>query len=351
MPEPKGLFGSPAPAATAAPFTPPVQDMKVAAPVAGQSLAPFTLQEIVTYGGAAEQKAGGIVQKINASTRAGDIDEVGKSLNALLAAGNQYDPSKLKAGGIMGFFKKKKRELEAHFASVDAQVNTLAADVDKQVKHFASRIGDLELLAQDNQQRHIEIGKVMVEAEARIAWMEANPPAVTPGDTFSAQNLTNWQQVIDYAKKRVDDLRRVQTLCELYGPQIQMMKQNAGLLVMKFGEVQSTTLPQMQQSFSLYIMNMETEKGAAFAKNLTDTNNRLIQENAKKLGQATVAVRTEMARSSIDLGTLTFAKDEFFRTMDEVKRIGDETATRLATERPQVEQLSQDLMQRLGQPA
>lgn len=349
MSEPRGLnLGKTAPTATATPFTPPIQAMPIAAPVVGQALVPFTLQEVIEYGKPAEMGASSVVQKINASTRAGDIDEVGKALNALLQAGHQYDPGKLRPGGFLGFFKKKKRELESHFKSVDAQVATLAQDVEKQIGHFGGRIGDLEKLSKENEARYHEIGKVMVKAEERIAWMEANPPVVDPTSTFSAQNKANWDQVISYAKKRVDDLRRTQSLCELYGPQIEMMKQNAGLLVMKFGEVKSTTLPQMQTSFSLYIINMESEKGAAFSKQIDDSNNDLIRKNADKLGVATVAVRQQMARSSIDLSTLQHAKDAFIRTMDEVKQIETETLARLAAERPLIEQMSQDLAARLN---
>lgn len=355
MPEPKGLnFGTtpaPTPTQSAAPVSPPIQEMQVAAAPSGQALAPFTLQEVVTYGQEVEVKAGSVSQKINATTRGGDIDEVGRLLGSLLTAGQQYDPAKLKPGGIFGFFKKKKRELEAHFATVDTQVNTIAHDVENQIKHFAGRIGDLDSLAVENEQRHADLGRIMEEAERRITWMEANPPQIsTTPTTFEAQAQQNWIKVIEYAKKRVDDLRRVQTLCELYGPQIEMMKENAGLLVMKFGEVKSTTLPQMQQSFSLYILNLETEKGADFAKQINDTNNKLIEENAKKLGVATIKVQTEMARSSIDLSTLQSAKDSFFTTMDEVKKIADATQARLAAERPQVEAISQQLAQRLAQP-
>jgi uncharacterized protein YaaN involved in tellurite resistance len=348
MPEPKGLnFGAPtaSPTPTSAP---PIQAMQPAGIPTGQAVVPFSLQDVVTYGQDTEIRAGSVSQKINATTRGGDIDEVGKLLGQLLTAGQQYDPSKLKPGGVFGFFKKKKRELEAHFATVDAQVTTIARDVDQQITHFASRIGDLEQLGVENQQRHADLGRIIDEANVRIAWMKANPPTPDVTDPFAAQASQNWAKVIEFAEKRVDDLTRVQKLCELYGPQIEMMKENAGLLVMKFGEVKSITLPQMQQTFSLYILNMETEKGADYSKQLTDSNNAMIQANAKKLGVATVKVRTEMARSSVDLATLNTVRDEFFKTMDTCKQIADQTQQRLAAERPQVEAISQQLAQRLA---
>jgi len=351
MPEPKSLqFGQPTP--TAAPLPPPIQDMQIAPATQGQQLAvqrPFDMQEVMTFGQDVEVRASSVVQKINASTRAGDLDEVGKSLNALTMAGMQYDPAKLGKSGIMGFFKKKKRELETHYKSVDAQVNTIAADLERQVGHFNGRVGDLANLAIENRQRHADLGKKMEECDRRATWMELNPPAVVADDPFSAQHKATWDQVIGYARKRIEDMRSSRVLCEMTDSQISMMAQNAGMLIMTFGEVKTMTLPQMQMSFSLFIMNMEAEKGANFAKSVRDTNNELIKRNADKLGTATVLVRQEMGRASVDLSTLQHAKDKFFETLDKVKEIEAQTKTRLATERPQIEAMSAEIAKRLNQ--
>lgn len=356
MSDPKGLsFGKPtiatAPVATAQPALamPNVGvQMRPAGVPVGQALAPFTLAEVVDYGKPAAMGASSVSAKITGAARAGDIDEVGKALNALLTGAQQYDPSKLGKGGFLGFFKRKKRELDAHFNTVHQQVTNLAGDVQKHIGHFQGRIGDLEALKAENEARYHELGAAMVKANERIAWMEANPPAIDPANPMSAQHRQNWQTVIDYAKKRVDDLRRAQLLCEMQQPQIEMMQTNAGMLVMKFGEVQTTTLPQLQMGFSLYIANMEAQKGADFSKQIDDTNNDLIKKNSEQLGLTTVAVRQQMARSSVDLSTLQTVKDNLFKTMDETKRIQAELATRLAAEAPILEQQSQELAARLA---
>lgn len=317
----------------------------------GQSLTAFTLQEVVDYGKPQAASAAGVANKIASAARSGDIDEVGKALTALVVGAQQYDPSKLGKGGFLGLFRRKKRELESHFKSVDQQVQTLAADVQKHIGHFQGRIGDLEALKKENETRHAELGDAMARANERIEWMKANPPQVDPNDPMSASSLQTWNDVIAYAEKRVDDLHRAQVLCEMQAPQIAMMQQNAGMLVMKFGEVQTTTLPQLQMGFALYIANLEAERGAKMSKDLDDMNNDLITRNSAKLGMATVAVRQQMARSSVDLSTLQTVKDNLFNTMDEVKRIQTDLAVRLQNERPALEQASQDLAARLSSGA
>lgn len=352
MTEPKGLSLGVKPAvaplatATAAPVASPA--VRPAGVPSGQALTPFTMTEVVDYGKPQATAAAGVANKITGAAKAGDIDEVGKALTALITGAGNYDPKRLKGGGFMGFFKRKKRELEAHYKTVDQQVTTLANDVERHIGHFQGRIGDLEGLKRENAQRHAELGAAMVRAEERIAWMKENPPQVDPTDPMSAGQLQTWNNVIAYAEKRVDDLRRAQVLCEMQAPQIDMMQSNAGMLVMKFGEVKSTTLPQLQMGFALYIANLEAAKGAEFSKKIDDMNNDLITRNSAQLGATTVAVRQQMARSSVDLATLTTVKDNLFNTMDEIKRIQTDLSTRLQTERPALEQASQDLAARLA---
>ena len=336
---------APDPVSPAAPY-----DMKVAAPVAGQHLVPFTPQEAGEMGKTAGLAVAGIADKITGIARAGDIDEVGKALGGLLIAAKKYDPSSFKkGGGLLGFFKVKVQELKNQFATVDSQVDQLLRETDNRIALFKGRIGDLQALYDENERRYHEVADIIADAEQRILWMEDNLPPVDASDSFSAQQLSDWKAAIDYAKKRVDDLRRVQILCQQQGPQIKLMAQNAGALVMKFGEIKTTTIPVLKNAFALYILNMEQEKGAAFATAIDDLTNETLTRNSKKLGQTTVAVQTSLARSTIDLKTLQETQADTIKALDDVQRIRAEMQTRLQQERPQLEALSQQLAQRLSQ--
>lgn len=314
--------------------------------VSAGALRPFTMQEIVDYGRTHSVAASSVSAKINASARSGDIDEVGKALTSLLTGAEKYDVKSLKGGGLFGLFKRTKRQLEAHYQTVDQQMNVLANDVEKQVQHFKARVGDLQGLRTENRDRHAALGAAIETASQRIEWMEQNPPQVDVNDPMSASELQSWNNTITYARKRVDDLGRDQAMCVMVDNMIEMMINNTSQLVLKFGEIKGTTLPQLQMGFSLYIANMESEKGADFATAITDKNNEIMRQNADKLGMATVKVGAAMARSSIDLTTLQHVKDSLFKTGDEMKRIASETAQRLQSESPQIAQISQDVANR-----
>jgi uncharacterized protein YaaN involved in tellurite resistance len=356
MPEPRGLAFGKAPAAAPSttafqPAAAPPVDMKVAAPVSGQQLVPFSMMEVGDFGQAPLAASAGIADKITSIARAGDMDEVGKGLNSLLITAKKYDPSQFKkGGGIFGFFKVKVQELKNQFATVDSQVDQLVHENDSRIALFKGRIGDLESLFTDNENRYHELGAKADEAEHRIAWMEDNRPAVDQADPFSAQRLNDWNATIDYAKKRVDDLRRGQALCQLTAPQIRMMQTNSAALVMKFGAIKTDTVPALKNAFALYILNLEMEKGADFAKAQDDLTNETLVANAKKLGVTTVKVQTTLSRSSIDLATLQTISAESIKAIDDVQRIRTEMQTRLQQEAPQIAALTQQVTQRLAQP-
>ncbi len=138
-------------------------------------------------------------------------------------------------------------------------------------------------------------------------------------------------------------------LCQQQGPQIKLMQQNSGALVQKFGEIKSTTVPVLKNAFALYILNMEMEKGADFAKSIDDLTNDTLKANSAKLGMTTVKVNTALARSTIDLATLQQTQADTIKALDDVQKIRADMQTRLAAERPQLEALSQQLAQRLSQ--
>lgn len=313
------------------------------------ALAPISLTEATGYGASELAGASQAADKITAIARCGDMDEVGQSFNALLVTAKKYDPSNLKkGGGFLGLFKVKFQELKNQFATVDQQVDRLVAETDGRVALFKSRIGDLEHLYDDNEARYHALGAKADEFERRIAWMEQNRPAVDASDAFSVQHLADWNGAIDLAKKTVDDMRRGQALCQMTAPMIRQMESNSGALVMKFGEIKSSTIPVLKQAFALYILNLEQEKGAAFATAVDDLTNETLKKNAEKLGQTTVAVQTSLARSSIDMATLQSVQASTIKAIEDAQRIRTEMQTRLQTEAPQIAALSQQLAQRLA---
>jgi uncharacterized protein YaaN involved in tellurite resistance len=368
---PKNFSFDPPPAPVPAPvaFAPPIQatPIQVApAPTAATAIAvpqgstdlsvltgrpgkALTMEEIGNYGGRAQGQLASVTDKITGVAKTSDMDEVGKLLTDTIMAAKGYDPSNLFKKGFMSFFKGKATQMQMKFDSVDSTVNRLVGEIDKRINLFRSRIGDLEQLAIQNRAFHDSLDDEIAGVNERADWMEANLPEVDPADPMSATTRNQWITVVNFARKRADDLRRAQVLAQQQQAQISQMADNSGALVMTFADIKQTTVPAMKTTFSLYVLNMEQKSGAEFATMTKDLNDDVIKRNAALLGQNTTLINTALTRSNVSLEALQANHDSVIKSLEEVERIRTEMKTRIAAEAPRLEQLSSDLTKRLAQ--
>ena len=304
----------------------------------------MTPEELLTL--VAERAALGNLQDED-DPNSGDLDEIGKSLSGLLGSVRQYDPNAAGTGGFLGFFKRKLSDVKAKFDTVDDTVNRMMAEVDSKIAGFTGRIGDLEQLFEDNKARYEALDRICLEAERRVSEMEANPPQVVPGDSFSAQEASDHSSIVLAARKRIDDLRRIQQLCVNQAPMIRLMADNSAGLVSKFKVIRSTTIPLMQQQFALYIINQEAEKGAGFATTIDDMTNQAAIKNAEMLGRATISINRSLNRSAVDFETLKRISEETLNAIDEVDKLRTAMKDRLRDEGPKLQALQQDIVARI----
>lgn len=305
--------------------------------------APITLTEAMDFGSDTVSKVASVTDKINSTVLSGDIDEVGKSLTALISSARQYDPKSTEKKGFLSFFKTKALSIKDKFSTVDHQVDLLVNQTDQRITLFKNRIGDLAQLYKANQEYHENLTNLISQLNTRIDWMEDHKPVVDATDSFSVQALSDWNSAIDSARKRVDDLGRAKLLAEQQAPQIQLMAVNSAALVQKFGEVKTTTIPVLKNAFALYILNEEQQKGAAFATKIDDITNETLKKNSQLLGKNTVAIHSALARSSIDMSTLEETQRNLIKSLDDVQKIHEDLAARLKAEKPKLEAMSKEL--------
>lgn len=363
-PKPMNLGGKPATQAptvnnslTLDPTPSYVPAVAPAIPSASQAVVPvgvgtaLTLQDVGKRGEAAQMQVAEATKQITGVAKLSDMDELGKLLGETLLTAKGYDPANSTKGKLFGLIKRKMAEVRLNFEKVDGAVTQLVGQIDQRVNKFRGRVTDLERIQQQNMQYHNSLDGEIQYLKDGVAWMEANRPQIDPSDTFSAQKAQEWETIIAYASKRADDLRRAQIVCQQQDAQINLMKQNSLALAQKFTDLKVTTLPLLQQTFTLYIINVEQAKGAQFAGEIDDLTEQTLQQNAAKLGQNTTAIHTALTRSNVSLAAVQANHQAVIDSLNEIERIRAEMKQRLATEAPQLEQASRDLAARLAQPA
>lgn len=328
----------------------PMQTMTSAnLPATIPAQAPFTMGELATYGNDKIQGISAVAQQINAQTRAADLDEVGNLVGKILVVAQGYDPTKIKkGGGFLGMFKGKAQHFKNQFTSVDTQINELKGQLVKHQQVLITRIPQMEQLGRDIKDRHDAMEKSVEEARLRCSWMEANKPFVPEGDTFAAQELETWNQVIDMAKMRIHDLELMMNQAEIQVPRIGQMQQQAVILVQKLQNIIDLVIPSWQTLLAEYINQLGIKKTGELADSVADSFNAA-QVAAAKQGRANaVAIAKTQQRGVIDIDTVKTTQSEFLASLTEVRQIAQDGARRREQERPELERLSSELQKALA---
>jgi uncharacterized protein YaaN involved in tellurite resistance len=304
---------------------------------------PVTMEELGKMGAQEQTQVAAVTSRITGVAKTSDMDEMGKLINNTILAAKGYDPDNLFKGGFLGFFKAKSQQIRQKFDTVDQSVDRIVAEVDNRISLFRQRVQDLEQLAVANKQYHDALTPQIEQIQQMAHWMDGNVPTADPNDPLSAQFVQSWITVAGFAHKRADDLRRAQVLSQMQAAQIEQMKTNSSALAQKFADIKVTTIPAMKNTFVLYVINMEQKKGAEMSDQIDNLSDQAFKRNAELLGQNTTAIHTSLTRSAISMEALQANYNAITKSLDEVARIQTEMKQRIASEAPQLEQLSRDV--------
>jgi uncharacterized protein YaaN involved in tellurite resistance len=107
-------------------------------------------------------------------------------------------------------------------------------------------------------------------------------------------------------------------------PEIRMIQSNNQMLIEKFNNAKSLTIPAWKKQFVLAVSLDEQKKAANLAKTIDDATNDFYKANADMLGENAISVARSNQRSIIDLESLQHMQNTLISTFEEMKKIDAE---------------------------
>lgn len=313
-------------------------------------------QDIEKLGDNYAMQLSGLSKKMLSSVRASDVDAFGEKLNALVGVAKELDPSKFKTKGIIAsiqrMFGSAKEKMLAQYQSVEQRMNVLVGELDKSAQLQIQRVSDLEEMYAANLASHDGLGQAEEQGKQILVVMEKQLEEMTeqaksaPADTFTAQHLADYQAKMLRLEKRVDDLGRAKYLAKLSAPQIRIMQDNARTLAEKFNDIKVTTIPAWQNTFSMYLVQLEQQKGAQLANAVHDATDDAFKLQADLLRQNTQEITKAKQRSVVTIETLQHMQKQLMGAMDDMTRINDEGRRTRKDAVPKMQALEQELITR-----
>ena len=355
----KSLFDDAVPTAVASPVVVNNASTQVPAVVTAtpvslvKPLLTISDDEIDKIGDQSRTQLSALSQKMLGSVRASDTDDFGAKLNQLVAVSKGMNPAEFNKKGLLskltGMFGSIKEKMLAQYNTVEKQMDSLVAELNKSIVLHTQRITDLEGMYNTNYASHqaleaaVNHGKeIQTQLEAGLVQLKAAGAT----DSFAAQRIADLDEKIQRLEKRLDDLSRGMLLAKQMAPEIRLLQSNARTLVTKFHDVEEVTIPAWKNAFTLYIVQMEQRKGAALATTVDDATDAAFIAQADALRQGTVEIAKAKQRSVVSIDTLEHVQEQLLGSFDDMQKIAEEGRKARKDAEPKLKALEQALIDR-----
>ncbi len=314
------------------------------------------------YAASAQKELSDFSGSILKNIRNFDLGNSGKLLTNLLSTIQDFDIAKLSEDD--SFFEKmlrksksKVEQLFGKYEIVENQVEKIANDLQIAQNVMLKDISMYDKLYEENLNYFNELELYIIAGEETVEQMrtetlpELRSQAQQSNNPMVAQVLKDFEDNVNRFEKKIFDLKTSRIMAIQTAPQIKLIQNNDKLLVDKIQDTIFNTIPLWKSQMVIALGLEHQGKIVEMQRAISDTTNRLLEENAEKLKQNTLEVAKEAERSTIDPVTLQKANDTLISTIQESLRIHDEAkAARKEAER-QLVKMEDDLKAAIIQAA
>ena len=310
---------------------------------------------VLQYGAAAQKNIASFSEHALDGVRTKDLGEVGDALSSLVVELKSLDKEE-KKGGILGFFQKKKNELEAMKASytkAEANVDKIASALEKHQVILMKDIAMFDQMYDLNTKYYKELTMYILAGKKRLEYLRGHDladlkkKAEETGSQEDAQACNDFANLCSRFEKKLHDLELTRMISVQMGPQTRLLQNNDALMLEKIQSTLVNTIP-LWKSQMVLALGLEHGRQATAAQTaVTDMTNELLQKNADLLKMGTVDTAREAERSVVSVETLQHTNQQLIETLDEVMKIQTEGAQKRREAEAELGRIEGELKQKL----
>lgn len=308
------------------------------------------------YGVATQNNIAEFSNEILSKVRAKDAGEVGELMTNLLVKVRNVNYDEEEGGFLKKLFLGGKTKIERYLASYDdlsGQIDSITATLQNEQKDLLKQVQLFDRLYQQNLDYYNELEIHVLAGEEKIKEMRQNQlpslyeQAKKSDNPMASQVVSDLEANVDRFEKKVHDLKISQTLAMQTAPQIKLIQNNDQLLVNKITDAVNHTIPLWKSQTIIALGLAKQEDVLKIQKEISDTTNEMIRDNAKKLKQTTLDVRKEAERSTVDIETLEAANKELIETIQGSIEISNKAKEQRKLSEEKMTQIKQELKEAL----
>lgn len=290
--------------------------------------------------------------EILGKVRAKDAGEVGELMTNLLVKVRNVNYDDEDQGFLKKIFSGGKNKIERFLASYDdlsGQIDSISATLQNEQKDLLRQVQLFDKLYDQNLNYYNELEIHVLAGEEKVREMrEQTLPALfeeakNSDNPMATQVVADLEANVNRFEKKVHDLKISQTLAMQTAPQIKLIQNNDQLLINKITDAVNHTIPLWKSQTVIALGLAKQADVLKMQKEISDTTNQMIRENAKKLKQTTLDVRKEAERSTVDIETIEIANKELIEAIQGSIEISNKAKEQRALAEEKMVQIKDDL--------
>ena len=311
---------------------------------------------VLQYGAAAQKNIAAFSESALNNVRTKDLGEVGEALSSLVVELKDFGQDEEEKGGIFGFFRKKKNELEAmkaSYAKAEANVDKIVKVLENHQVTLMKDIAMFDQMSDLNTKYYKELTMYIIAGKKRLEYVrthdleELRKKAAETGAQEDAQAYNDYANLCARFEKKLHDLELTRMISIQMGPQTRLLQNNDTQMLEKIQSSLVNTIP-LWKSQMVLALGLEHGRQATAAQTaVTNMTNDLLKKNAEMLKMGTVETAREAERSVVDIQTLQHTNEQLISTLDEVMKIQTEGAQKRKEAEQELGRIEGELKQKL----
>ena len=309
---------------------------------------------VLQYGAAAQKNIAGFSESALNSVRTKDLGEVGEALSSLVVELKGFHQEEKK--GILGFFQKKKNDLEAmkiSYSKAEANVDRIVSVLEGHQVTLMKDVAMLDQMFELNTKYYKELTMYILAGKKRLEEVrsgrleELRRKAAETGAQEDAQAYNDMSNMCNRFEKKIHDLELTRMISIQMGPQTRLIQNNDALMLEKIQSSLVNTIPLWKSQMVLALGLEHSRQATAAQTAVTNMTNELLQKNADMLKMGTLETAREAERSVVDIETLQHTNEQLISTLDEVMAIQREGAAKRKAAEVELGRIEGELKQKL----
>ena len=311
---------------------------------------------VLQYGAAAQKNIASFSENALNAVRTKDLGEVGDALSALVVELKHVGTPEEKKGGILGFFQKKKDELEEMkiaYSKAETNVDKIAAMLEKHQVTLMKDVAMLDQMYDLNTKYYKELTMYILAGKKRLQQVRAGEleelkkKAAATGSQEDAQAYNDMANMCNRFEKKLHDLELTRMVSIQMGPQTRLIQNNDALMLEKIQSSLVNTIPLWKSQMVLALGLEHSRQATAAQSAVTNMTNELLKKNADMLKMGTIETAREAERSVVDIQTLQHTNQQLISTLDEVMKIQQDGAQKRREAEAELGRIEGELKQKL----